>query len=240
MRRTEAHWRVGCASPNNSLCPQLWVNSNPSGLGMGPAPPPRKNFSATKTNSTNSLQPGPLRHFLNPHRCSSGGYDGPPSNPLGRGDPDAPVVATIPHSNFVSVPLLSNLDTNLTSKLNIIRNPIRIATWNVLTLNPPGQSTLLSSELSRLNVAFAGLQETRWRGSGETRIGDYKLVWSGHDTDRINGVALALNKESAAALERWEPLSSRLLYARLKHSQGFASILVCLRLRLRLRLLCPD
>ena len=128
--------------------------------------------------------------------------------------------ATVPQSNFVSTRLLPD-------SLNIMRNSIRIATWNVLTLNPPGHSTLLSAELSRLNVSIAGLQEARWLGSGETRAGDYKLLWSGHDSERIQGVALALDKTSASALSTWKPLGSRLLYARLKHSQGFLSIFVC-------------
>ena len=65
-------------------------------------------------------------------------------------------------------------------------------------------------------------------GSGETRAGDYKLLlWSGHDSERIQGVALALDKTSASALSTWKPLGSRLLYAHLKHSQGFLSIFVC-------------
>lgn len=61
----------------------------------------------------------------------------------------------------------------LPSPINIISNPISIATWNILTLNEPSHPQLLASELTRLKVVIAGLQEVRWTQDGETTVGDY-------------------------------------------------------------------
>ena len=55
-------------------------------------------------------------------------------------------------------------------------------------MNPTGHTTLLARELSRLNVAIAGLREVRWTGHGETSIDNYKLILSGHERDQIQGV----------------------------------------------------
>ena len=217
-------------SNQSPRAPSYGSNSSPLvGLGVGPAPPPRKTLLATNTNPEISLQSGPLRSNFNPHRRSAGRNDSLPSNPSGRGNLDEAAVAAVPPSNVVFTRPLPNLNSNpnLTNNLNLTRKPIRIATWNVLTLNSPGHSTLLSAELSRLRISIAGLQEVRWPGSGETNAGDYRLLWSGHDSDRVQGVALALDKTSLSALVSWQPLGPRLLYARLKHSQGFLSIFVC-------------
>ena len=108
-----------------------------------------------------------------------------------------------------------------------MRKPTRIGTWNVLSLNPPGHTTLLSAELSRLNVCIAGLQEVRWTGSGELLQGDYKLLWSGHESHQIQGAALAINRRFASSIVSWRPLGSRMLYTRLRHNLGYISIFVC-------------
>ena len=113
------------------------------------------------------------------------------------------------------------------SSFNLIRNPLRIGTWNVLSLNPNGHSELLARELSRLNVAIAGLQEVRWTGSGETSTDSYKLIWSGHESHRIQGVALAVHRKYVGSLTFWKPLGPRLMHARFKHSFGFISLFVC-------------
>ena len=195
---------------------------------MGPAPPPRKTTQiATNTNSESLLRPRPLRPSFNSHRRSSDRNDGLPLNLPGRGNLDVAAAAAMPPSNIVFTPALPNLNSNLNPNINLTRSSIRIATWNVLTLNSPGHSTLLSSELSRLSISIAGLQETRWPSSGETHVSDYKLFWSGHDSNRVQEVALALDKTSSSALASWKPLGPRLLYARLRHSQGFLSIFVC-------------
>ena len=81
--------------------------------------------------------------------------------------------------------------------------------------------------LFRLNVAIAGLQEVRWTGSGETSTDSYKLIWSGHESHRIQGVALAVHRKYVGSLTFWKPLGPHLMHARFKHSFGFVSLFVC-------------
>lgn len=105
-----------------------------------------------------------------------------------------------------------------------LRKHIRIATWNVLTLNTPGTTSLLSRELKKYNISLAGLSETHWPLIGEQTIGGYTFLWSGPDC-RSQGVALALNLKSQDALINWEPISFRLLKTRLHH--GKLTVIVC-------------
>ena len=98
----------------------------------------------------------------------------------------------------------------------------------MLSLNPPGHTTLLSEELSRLRISLAGLQEVRWLGHGETDISDnFRLLWSGHEDSRIQGVALVIHRRFVPSIANWKPLGPRMLYVRLKHSQGYVSVFTC-------------
>ena len=102
----------------------------------------------------------------------------------------------------------------------------RFATWNVLSLNGPGKSELLDRELSKLNIAIAGLQEVRWQGSGELSLANYKLFWSGHDF-ATRGVALAVRKDLVDCLTEWKPLGPRLIQARFRHTRGSFTLFSC-------------
>ena len=94
-------------------------------------------------------------------------------------------------------------------------------------MNGPGKRELLDRELTRLNVAVAGLQEVRWKDSGDLNLDNYKLFWSGHTNSAIQGVAIAVRKDITDCVHEWKPLSPRLIYARLRHSRGFFSIFSC-------------
>jgi len=90
-----------------------------------------------------------------------------------------------------------------------------------------GHDTLLSTELKRLDISIAGLQEVRWVGSGEATVGDFKLLWSGNSTHHTKGVALCVHHRLASAIISWRPVTPRLLCARLRHTFGHISIFVC-------------
>ena len=113
------------------------------------------------------------------------------------------------------------------------RRGLRIATWNVLTLNAPASKNLLSEELRKNKVSIAGLTETRLTGSGEERIGNSdSLLWSG-GSSRRNGVGLALNSLTRKALLLHEAVSDRLMKARYeKWTQAWQDDCH--------RMLCPD
>ena len=101
----------------------------------------------------------------------------------------------------------------------------RVGTWNVLTLSHDGYAMALSRELNRYKIVMAGLTETRLMGSGSERYDGYTLLHSGGDR-RHRGVGLMLDRCFNAALMGWQPISDRLLVARLKHQHGACSIVV--------------
>ena len=108
-----------------------------------------------------------------------------------------------------------------------LRSNIRIAMWNVLTLKQTGSASLLSRELSKYNVAIAGLCEARWADSGECRVDDHFFLWSGPtDGTGRRGVALALSRTARKSLVSWRPISDRLLTAQLLHRHGKFNIIV--------------
>ncbi|XP_065571883.1 uncharacterized protein LOC136034565 [Artemia franciscana] len=107
------------------------------------------------------------------------------------------------------------------------RRGLRIATWNVLTLNAPASKNLLSEELRKNKVSIACLTETCLTGSGKERVGNSdSLLWSRGSTRR-NGVGLALNSSTRKALLLHEPVSYRLMKARFEHKHGKMTVIVC-------------
>ena len=111
-------------------------------------------------------------------------------------------------------------------KMNLCERT-RIAVWNVQTLLRPGHAALLSRELSRYNIALAGLCETRWRGTGETSAGDHFFIWSGPDNNSgLYGVALVIPLRIKRTLISRTPINDRLLTARLLHQHGKITVVV--------------
>ena len=106
-----------------------------------------------------------------------------------------------------------------------LRQATRIATWNVLSLAQLGYPEAMARELRRLKVSIAGLTESRIPYSGEQLVSGYTMLHSG-ETTRTHGVALMLDKAASDSLMSWQPISGRLLTARLKHNRGAIRIIV--------------
>ena len=107
------------------------------------------------------------------------------------------------------------------------KSGLRVATLNVRTLNSTGAVTLLERELSRYNVDIAGLQEIRWLGSGEVKVGRSTVLWSGReDSLHYEGAALLVNRHWHDCCTLWQPVNERILRARFKHAHGFLSVIV--------------
>jgi hypothetical protein len=90
------------------------------------------------------------------------------------------------------------------------RKRVRVGTWNVRSLTGTGSAKLLIDEIRKAGISLMGLQEVRWLGAGETRIGDHTLLWSGppEGQPRQGGVALVLDKRAGGALLNWHPVNS--------------------------------
>ncbi|XP_013775841.1 craniofacial development protein 2-like [Limulus polyphemus] len=107
----------------------------------------------------------------------------------------------------------------------------RIETWNTRTLYENGKSAKVASEMRRYNIKVLGLYETRWNGSGQTRLSSGEtIVYSGHedvDHDHTQGVTLILASEATRAMMAWEPVSARLMSARFNSKGRKITIIQC-------------
>ena len=110
------------------------------------------------------------------------------------------------------------------------KSTTRIGTWNIRTLYETGKSAQVCGEMHRYNLKILGLCETRWTGTGRTRLtsGD-TIIYSGHDEGQIHahGVALLMTPEATRALLSWEPVSPRILTARFNSKGRKVTILQC-------------
>jgi hypothetical protein len=104
-------------------------------------------------------------------------------------------------------------------------HPMKLGTWNVLSLAQEGYVDLVSEQLAKYNVSVAGLTETRLTGQGELDGTGYKLLYSGGNS-KIHGVALMLRHPANKAIISWGAVSPRLLTARIRHRLGAMSIIV--------------
>jgi len=72
-----------------------------------------------------------------------------------------------------------------------LRNKVKIATWNTLTLAKPGHQEVLIQELGRMHIDIAGITEARLTDSGCSIIDDYTIFHSG-GAHHMRGVALVI------------------------------------------------
>jgi endonuclease/exonuclease/phosphatase family metal-dependent hydrolase len=91
--------------------------------------------------------------------------------------------------------------------VEIVKRRVRIGTYNLRSCaeGEEGrmQLSMLAGELQSMGVGLCGLQELRWKHTGECDIvpsnvpgtkggGAWKLVWSGADQRREQGVGLLM------------------------------------------------
>ena len=106
----------------------------------------------------------------------------------------------------------------------------RIGTWNIRTLYEAGKSAQVCGEMHRYNLKILGLCETRWTGTGRTRLasGD-TTIYSGQEEGQphMHGVGLMMTPEATRALLSWEPVSPRILTARFNSKGRKVTIIQC-------------
>ncbi len=113
--------------------------------------------------------------------------------------------------------------------MEIVKRRVRIGTYNLRSCaeGEEGQLQLsmLASELQSVGIGLCGLQELRWKRVGECNItpssvrgtkgeGAWKLVWSGANQRREQGVGLLMAPTWRDALLSFSQLGPRLLSAR--------------------------
>jgi len=110
------------------------------------------------------------------------------------------------------------------------KSTTRIGTWNIRTLYETGKTAQVSREMHRYNLKILGLCETRWNGTGQTKLasGD-TIIYSGQEEGQphTHGVALLMRPEATQALLSWEPVSPRILTARFNSKGRKVTIVQC-------------
>ena len=82
------------------------------------------------------------------------------------------------------------------------KSTTRIGTWNIRTLNETGKTAQVCREMHRFSLKILGLCETRWNGTGRTRLGSGDtIIYSGQEEDQphTHGVALLMTPEATRA-----------------------------------------
>ena len=88
------------------------------------------------------------------------------------------------------------------------------------------KTAVINSELHRLNVDIAALQETRLAGQGSIKESQYTFFWCGKPVEerREHGVGFAVKNSLLKAVELGENGSERLLTLRLRTASGNATL----------------
>jgi hypothetical protein len=95
-----------------------------------------------------------------------------------------------------------------------------------------GRLAQLNNIIVEYKHAVLGLSEARWNGSGRTETSNGNVsVHSGmpntDDDDHIRGVGILINKNIRGALLEWNPVSDRIITARIQTKLRKRSIVQC-------------
>lgn len=114
--------------------------------------------------------------------------------------------------------------TRTTSAINQIfstKTIIKFGCWNARTLSQDGKLHIALKEMENYKMDILGISEMRWIGKGQSTEEQSTILYSGHDTTHTHGVGIILKGEARKALTSWDPVSDRIITARLlgKHSK---------------------
>jgi len=93
----------------------------------------------------------------------------------------------------------------------------RIGTWNVRTAFSTGNLTQIINEMKMQQLKILGISEMRWTGSGKFVSEDTTVIYYGGEKHE-RGVGILIDKTTEKAIINWEPVSDRIITARLKMS----------------------
>ncbi|XP_072039097.1 uncharacterized protein [Amphiura filiformis] len=177
----------------------------------------------SSTNSTRVKAPD-----LHSHRLTQGldhhpvHDDAPPLKPIGKSD-GPPTAGRTPLRNPIRRDAANNPDDR--RALLHAKKKIGIGTWNVRTLHQPGNLELLIHQLENYKWEIMGISETHWIESGDFTQDGYQILSAGSGSTHRAGVALILNKNAQRSLLGYNPISERLITARLRTQIGTATIM---------------
>lgn len=99
-----------------------------------------------------------------------------------------------------------------TDALKIDVAQIKIGTWNVRTMYQAGKTHNAIKEMKRLKIGIMGISEMRWPGSGECMVDNYRVYYSGKETNKHqHGVGMILDEHFSRFVNNYVPISERIL-----------------------------
>lgn len=96
------------------------------------------------------------------------------------------------------------------------RNNINIASWNIISWGGREQDIL--NELNNFKIDFCALSETKKKGNGTTKFGNYVLAYSGKKKEEraSAGVGLMIHEKFSNNIEEIEYVNERIILVTLK------------------------
>ena len=104
-------------------------------------------------------------------------------------------------------------------------------TWNVRAMYEAGKCAQIAAEMTAYNPSILGLYKTRLLESGFIQLSTGETVlYSGHDSanaPHTEGVGFTLTSQAAKFLIGWNPVTSRIITARIYTKVGKATFIQC-------------
>ncbi|CAH8292472.1 unnamed protein product [Heterobilharzia americana] len=95
----------------------------------------------------------------------------------------------------------------------------------------PSKAAQIAKEMRRYNIEVLGICESRWNGSGLSKLSTGEsIIYSGHpdaNHEHTEGVAIMMSSRASKALMQWEPISSRIMTARFNSKGRKVTIIQC-------------
>lgn len=90
------------------------------------------------------------------------------------------------------------------------RTEVKICTWNVRTMARAGKIHNAIQEMRRMNIEIMGVSEMRWPNTGEMKVQDHTVLYSGK-TDGVyeHGVGIIISPNVAKCIANFVPISER-------------------------------
>ncbi|KAL4126110.1 hypothetical protein QTP88_010339 [Uroleucon formosanum] len=131
------------------------------------------------------------------------------------------------------IPLSNNSRNQPRTQINgtktghgIQKTGIKIVTWNTLSLYRTGACQNLTNVLDTYGIQITALQEIRWPGKGQLKVGKYIVYFSGMEEGHAFGCGFAVHESLEPYVKEFNPISERITLLRVD-TKPLNIILVC-------------
>jgi len=105
---------------------------------------------------------------------------------------------------------------NIEQNINLLKEPIKICTWNVRTMYKVRKINNSIAEMVRLRIDMMGINEIRWPGNGQRIVDNHKVYHSSNENNkRIYGVGLIVSRRLQDHIINFTPVSEKIMVIQL-------------------------